>query len=146
MTYTQDSVEKVANRSPEVRSPMIGAMSIILTIRIYPLVISLPAGEGLIFQNKIELLLIEIEREILSTFSSEGYQKSNGLILEEYRAKVEDLWEKTEDFALALNYIIERTPNGINTIPLVQGRPMERQEYEQLSDEHKELLKGEKNR
>ena len=106
------------------------------------MVISLPVGEGLIFQNKIELLLIEIEREILSTFSSEGYQKNNGLIIEEYRVKVENLWDKAEALALELNYIIERTPNGINTIPLVQGRPMERQEYEQLSDEDKEMLKG----
>ena len=104
--------------------------------------ISLPAGRGSNFQRKIESLLIEIEREILSTFSSEGYEKNNGLIFEEYRAKVEDYGKKRKHFALALNYIIERTPNGINTIPLVQGKPMERQEYEQLSDEHKEMLKG----
>jgi Cdc6-like AAA superfamily ATPase len=134
MTYTKDSINKVA-QSRATPNDWCYVYNFDNPDR--PLVISLPAGEGPIFQHKIEILLIEIEREILSTFSSEEYEKNNSFILENYRAKVEDLWEKTEAFALEQNYIIERTASGINTIPLVNGRPMERQEYEHLSDEQK---------
>jgi lon-related putative ATP-dependent protease len=138
MTYTQDSINKEAQKK-ETPNDWCYVYNFDNPDR--PLIISLPAGEGVIFQHKMEILLIEIEREILSTFSSEEYEKNNSLILEDYRAKVEDLWEKTERFALEHYYMIERTQAGINTIPLVDGRPMERQVYEHLSDEQKESIK-----
>ena len=138
MTYTIDSINKVT-QTRETPNDWCYVYNFDNPDR--PLVISLPAGEGSKFQHKIEMLVIEIEREILSTFSSEEYEKNNSLILEDYRAKVEDFWAKAEAFALEQNYIIERTASGINTIPLVDGRPMERQVYEQLSDEEKESFK-----
>lgn len=138
MTYTKDSINKAAQTRA---TPNDWCYVYNFNNPDRPLVISLPAGEGPIFQHKIEMLLIEIEREILSAFSSEEYEKNNSRILEDYRAKVEDLWEKAEAFALVQNYIIERTPSGINTIPLVNGRPMDRQVYEHLSDKEKESFK-----
>jgi lon-related putative ATP-dependent protease len=139
LTYTMDRIDKVARESA---NPNDWCYVYNFENPDRPLAISLPAGEGAIFHHKIEILLIEIEREITSTFSSEPYEKNNGIILEEYRAKVEDLWEKAEGFAMDLHYVIERTASGINTIPLINGRPMERQEYENLTDEQKEILKA----
>jgi hypothetical protein len=106
-----------------------------------PYVISLPAGKGLEFQRKMERLVIEIEREIRSTFSGEGYERRKGMILEKFRGKVEELWKKADAIASELNYKIDRTPAGINTIPLRFGRPMAKQEYYELSNGNLELLK-----
>jgi lon-related putative ATP-dependent protease len=139
MTYTKDSINKVAKNRV---NPDDWCYLYNFDNPDRPLAISLPAGGGVIFQHKMEILLIEIEREMISVFSSEGYEKNNSLILEEYRAKVEELWEKAEAFALEHNYQIERTPSGINTIPMINERLMERQEYEHLSDVQKEMLKS----
>lgn len=138
MTYTLDSVAKMAK---ERAVPNDWCYVYNFENPDSPLVISLPPGKGTEFQRKIEILLIDIEREIRSTFTSEEYEKRKNMIIEEYRAKVEEHWEKAEAYAAELNFKIERTPAGINTIPLLFGRPMDRKEYEQLSDSNKELIK-----
>lgn len=139
MTYTQDSVAKIA-KERAVPNDWCYVYNFENPDR--PLVISLAPGKGTEFQRKIEILLIDIEREIRSAFSSEDYEKRKSMIIDKYRSNVEELWKKTEASAVELNYKIERTPTGINTIPLLFGKPMERQEYEQLSDSNKEIIKS----
>ena len=138
MTYTQDSVAKMAKNRP-VPNDWCYVYNFENPDR--PLVISLPAGQGQQFQRKIELLLIEIEREIRSTFTGEVYEKKKRIMVDEFREKVEDRWKETDDYALTQNYKIERTPNGINTYPLRFGRPMAMKEYDKLSDQEKELIR-----
>ena len=138
MTYTQDSVAKMAKNRP-VPDDWCYVYNFDNPDR--PLVIPLPAGHGQQFQRKIEMLLMEIEREIRSTFTGEVYEKKKRTILEEFREKVEELWKEADDFALKQNYKIERTPNGINTFPLRFGRPMAMKEYDKLSDQDKELIR-----
>lgn len=138
MTYTQDSVAKMAeNRA--VPDDCCYVYNFENPDR--PLVISLPAGQGQQFQRRIEMLLIDLEREIRSTFSGEVYEKKKRTILEEFREKVEDLWKQAEEYAMGQNHKIERTPNGINTFPLHFGRPMAMKEYDKLSDQEKAALR-----
>ncbi len=142
ITYTQDSVAKMAEKRP-VPDDICYVYNFDDPDR--PLVISLQAGHGQQFQRKMETLLIDIEREIRSTFSGEVYEKRKQLILEDYRAKVEELWIKADAFALEQNYKIERTAAGVNTFPLLLGKPMDRKEYEKLSDAKKDkITNGEK--
>ena len=138
MTYTQDSVSKMAKNRP-VPDDWCYVYNFENPDR--PLVISLPAGHGQQFQRKIELLLVEIEREIRSTFTSEAFEKNKRTILEEFREKVEARWKEADDFAMTQNYKIERTSNGINTFPLRFGRPLAMKEYDKLSDQDKELIR-----
>lgn len=110
-----------------------------------PIVINLPAGEGIKFQRKIENLLIDIERGIRSSFSDESFEKGKQMIIEEYRTQAEELWKKADEFAQELNYKIERTPASINAIPLRFGRPMSQEEFDRLTEPYRsELLEKEK--
>ena len=59
-----------------------------------PLVISLPAGQGQQFQREMEWLLMEIEREIRSTFTGEVYEKKKRTMIDEFREKVEAMLER----------------------------------------------------
>lgn len=138
MTYTQDSVAKMAE-DRAVPDDCCYVYNFENPDR--PLVILLPAGQGQQFQRKIEMLLINLEREIRSTFSGEVYEKKKRTILEEFREKVEDLWKQAEEYAMGQNHKIERTPNGINTFPLHFGRPMAMKEYDKLSDQEKAALR-----
>ena len=106
----------------------------------WPLVISLPAGSGIQFQRKMETLLIDIQREMQSTFSGEVYEKGKRMILEQYRAQVAKIWDEAEAFAADLSFKIERTPTGINTYPLLFGKPMEQLPLK-ICPENKEILK-----
>lgn len=105
-----------------------------------PMVISLPAGEGIKFQRKIENLLIDIERGIRSCFSDESFEKRKQMIIEEFRTQAEELWKKADEFAQELNYKIERTPASINAIPLRFGRPMSKEEFDRLTEPFRSLL------
>ncbi|WP_077214702.1 Lon protease family protein [Bacillus dakarensis] len=138
MTYALDSVEKKAKTRavPEDWCYVYNFENPDM-----PLVISFPAGQGQKFQREIESLLVEIESEIRAYFSSEMFEKNKRAILDSFREKVDELWAQTDGFASEQNYKIERTQMGINTIPLRFGRPMSMQEYEQLSQVHKDLLK-----
>ncbi len=138
MTYTLDSVEKMA-KCRSVPKDCCYVYNFEDPDR--PLVITLPPGQGLEFQRRMEILLIDIEREIRSVFTGEDFEKRKSMIIEEFRAKVEELWDNADAFALELNFKIERTPTGINTVPLLFGRPMDRQTFENLPDGNKELLK-----
>lgn len=138
MTYALDSVEKKAKARPV---PEDWCYVYHFENPDHPLVISFPAGQGQKFQREIESLLVEIESEIRAYFSSEMFEKNKREILDSFREKVDELWRTTDVFASEQNFKVERTQMGINTIPLRFGRPMSMQEYEQLSQVHKDLLK-----
>lgn len=137
MTYTQDSVTEIAKTRP-VPDDWCYVYNFENPDR--PIVINLPAGWGQQFQRKIQDLLIDIERELRAAFSSEMYEKNKMALLQQFRTQVEELWKRTDAFALERNFKIERTTAGINTIPLRFGRPMERQEYENLSQGEKDII------
>lgn len=139
MTYTQDSVARMA-KTRAVPNDQCYVYNFENPDR--PYVISLPAGNGVQFQRKMETLLIDIQREMQSTFSGEVYEKGKRTILDKYRAQVEKIWKDAEIFASELNFKIERTPTGINTYPLLFGRPMDRAAFENMSDENKEMIKA----
>lgn len=138
MTLTLDSVKKLASTMPV---PNDWCYVYNFENPDHPLVLSFPAGEGLRFQRKIEVLLVDIERELKSAFSSDIYEKNKREIIDGYRIKMEELWKETDEFALNHHVKIERTPQGINTYPLLFGQPINIQDYEKLSEDNRELLR-----
>ena len=137
MTYTLDSVAKMAKTHP-VPDDWCYVHNFENPDR--PLVISLPAGEGIRFQQRMETLLIEIEREIRTTFNGNHFETNKEKILDEFREKIDDLRDTAEAFALEKNFRLERTPNGVNTYPMRAGLPIDRNEFNQLSDFEQEMI------
>lgn len=142
MTYTQDSVAKVAGKQAV---PNDWCYVYNFDNPDMPLVIPFPAGMGLKFQREIEVLLIDIERQIKTALTSEVFEKEKRKILDNFRLEIERLWEQTDAFALENQMKIERTPSGIETIPLFFGRPMEMKEFDHLSDANKKIIKEKEN-
>jgi len=138
MTYTQDSVAKMAAKHV---TPNDWCYVYNFENPDRPLVISFPTGKGQQFQREIEILLIDIQREIRSVFSSEMFEKKKRSILEDFRTKIDELWETADAFALEHSVKIERSHTGINTIPLLFGRPIQIQEFDKMPDETKEMIK-----
>ncbi|HHY72140.1 MAG TPA: AAA family ATPase [Bacillus bacterium] len=142
MTYAQDSVMNVAKQRAV---PNDWCYVHNFDDSDMPLVIPFPAGKGQKFQREIEVLLIDIERQIRSALTSEVFEKEKRKILDNFRAEIEELWGKTDAYALENQIKIERTQAGIETIPLFFGRPMEIKEFEQLPDANKKLVREREN-
>lgn len=106
-----------------------------------PYVLSLPAGMGQLFQQRMQKLLIEIERKIQVTFSSDEFEYKKRVILDEYKEKKGKHWRAIEKFANEQSYQIERTTTGVTTYPVIQGKPLDKAAYDQMSDETKDNLK-----
>lgn len=138
LTYTQDSVTKLA-KLRAVPNDLCYVYN--FENPDMPLVIDFPAGVGQKFQREMEVLLIDIERQLRSSFTSEVFDKEKRKILDKFRTVIEELWEQADAFALENQIKLERTPEGINTIPLLFGRPIEMREFEQLSAANKEMIK-----
>jgi lon-related putative ATP-dependent protease len=136
-TYTLESVAKMAQKS---NPPNDWCYVYNFDNPDCPLVLTLPAGYGQQFQQKMETLLIDIEREYRSTFSSEEYEKRKQVFVEDYREVVDNLWDEAEEFAFNQSYKIDRTPTGINSYPLYNGKPLDQKEFEELSEVEKEQL------
>ncbi|MBM4761477.1 AAA family ATPase [Bacillus sp. B15-48] len=137
MTYTLDSVANIA-KTRSVPDDWCYVYNFENPDR--PTAISLPAGEGIRFQQKIETLLIEIERELRTAFSGKNFEANKQKILEAFRDQIEDLWGTTEAFALEKNFRLERTPAGVNTYPLRMGRPLDRKEFAKLTEFEQEMI------
>lgn len=138
LTYTMDSVTKLAKQR---NVPKDSCYVYNFENPDRPLIIHFEAGLGQKFQREIEILLIDIERQIRSSFTSEVFEKEKRKIINDYRAIIEGIWEKTDAFALENQMVIERTAEGIEVVPLFKGRPLELEEFEKLSDKNKEMIK-----
>lgn len=138
LTYTKDSVTKLAK---EQHVPDDICYVFNFDNPDMPLAIPFPAGKGQKFQREIEVLFIDIEREIRQATTSEVFEKNKRNLLEQTSQKMEELWAITDAFALSHQIKIERTHEGIKTIPLIFGQPIKMEDYERLTDANKELIR-----
>ncbi|GEK60025.1 ATP-dependent protease [Marinococcus halophilus] len=138
MTYTQHSVENLA-RTQERPDDWCYVHNFDDPDR--PEVLSFKAGEGQRFRREIEQLLLDIERELRTAFSSDSHERQKREMFERLRAEMDELWKETDQFAVQHHFKLERMQNGINKIPLQRGQPMNRETYQHLLEAEKEHLR-----
>ncbi|WAA13333.1 Lon protease family protein [Fervidibacillus halotolerans] len=105
-----------------------------------PSAISLPAGMGIDFQQQINRLLKNIEQEIIQVFSNDDFEKRKRKIIEEYEKQGKAFWNELERFAAELSFKVERTQTGIQSYPIIDGKPLGTNEFNQLSEEEKKKI------
>lgn len=102
-----------------------------------PNAIILPPGMGCSLVKDMDELVETAKRDIPSAFESEDYEKKRSDVLNEVqqeRAKMlTDVQRKADQMGLA----IEMTPVGIATVPVSQGKPLSRDEFEKLPPKQK---------
>lgn len=105
-----------------------------------PIAINLPAGKGSEFSKDMEKLIAEVRREIIRVFDDENFENQKQALIDRYQRASMGLFEKLDETAKAEGFTLQRTPQGIITIPLRDGKPMSQEEFEALSDEEKKAL------
>lgn len=103
--------------------------------------IELPAGLGSKLRNDMHQLISHLKRDIPKVFESDEFRARSKKISERFVEQKTKLFEKLEQDTKKHGFAIQRTPIGVNTIPLKEGKePLSQEEYETLSQEEKQQI------
>jgi len=88
----------------------------------------------------MESLVEDLLTSLPSSFQSEEYRNRRQEIEEELQERQERTFRKLIQEAEEQGIIVMRTPAGYTMGPMADGRPLEQQEYEKLSDDEKQRI------
>lgn len=105
-----------------------------------PKALSLNPGEGINFKQEIENAIKNIRLEIPKTLSSQDFEDRKNAIFNENKRLAEEILMELNGFAREYGFIFRQTEKGLLPIPLVNNRPMNEAEINNLTDEEIERL------
>jgi lon-related putative ATP-dependent protease len=105
-----------------------------------PNAISLPAGRGTLLARDMDALLEVLKREIPRAFESEEYEQRRRDITGEIAADRTRLLEDLKRFAAEHDVVVESTVTGVMSIPLVDGKPISREDYARLPQHERKRI------
>lgn len=105
-----------------------------------PQIVSFPQGKGKAFRDEIANLFSKIRQELVQAFSSAEYKSQMQKTLEEGQAEQRQIFEAIADEARQQGFAIQMTPVGPVLIPMLEGRPMQDNEYLALEEKAKKAL------
>ena len=106
-----------------------------------PRYLLLPAGKGQELRQDMDRCIDFLRRELPKVLESDEFKAQAKDEREKFVAKREELFKRLEERAKGLGFAIQRTPVGINTIPLKpDGTPYSQEEYEALSEEEQAAI------
>jgi len=107
-----------------------------------PHYLELPAEMGQQLKEDMDHCISRLKRDIPKVFESDEFKARRKKISEGYTEKRTNLFEGMETKSRELGFALQRTPIGINTLPLREkGEPLSQEEYEALSEEEKAAIR-----
>ena len=111
-----------------------------------PKYLELPAGKGCQLRTDLENHIKRLKREIPKVFESDEFKARSKKITDRFGEQRTAVLEKMETRARELGFAIQRTPIGINTLPLQEsGEPLSQEEYNALPEEKQEEIRKNQN-
>ncbi|WP_164985248.1 ATP-binding protein [Ammoniphilus sp. CFH 90114] len=106
----------------------------------HPMALSFSAGQANVFKQEIDHLVKELERTIRSAFASEDFEKKRKEVHKAFNDQVEKIWKQLEQYVKDHNFGIEKTAQGMATVPLRFGRPLSPEEFKAMPDSMRDEL------
>ncbi|NWF76432.1 MAG: AAA family ATPase [Nitrospirae bacterium] len=107
-----------------------------------PKILKLLQGGGKDFQNHMERLLKRLKEEIPKTFGSEQHNKRKQDIMEEHQRLYQNAMDELENIAKTKNLMVQLSPSGAIVIPLVDGKPLSREDFLSLQKDEKDAIEA----
>jgi predicted ATP-dependent protease len=107
-----------------------------------PRILKLAQGLGKSFSNHMENLLKTLKEEIPKTFGSEEYNKRKQDIIQEHQKKYQEAMDALEKEAKEKNLMMQISPMGAAVVPLVEEKPMTREEFFSLKEEDRKKIES----
>jgi lon-related putative ATP-dependent protease len=108
----------------------------------HPVALRIPSGLGPQFAKGIEDLINACRQEIPRAFESEAYEDRKEKATGDIQAQRGRLLQALDEEARQAGFVIQPTPMGLVTVPIVDGKPMSREQFEGLPDENRRELNG----
>jgi len=108
--------------------------------RNFPKAISFQPGQGSQFSNDFDEFISLIRSKISDAFRSDHYEIEKNKIVTNAQNQIKDVYQEMNKIALEKGLLINTNPEGIFTIPAVEGRAMTQEEYNALDQKQKEDL------
>ena len=105
-----------------------------------PTILKLPQGLGKPFNNHMEELLKTLKEEIPKTFGSDEYNKRKQDVMEEHQRRYQEAMDALEKEAAGKSLMVQLSPMGATVVPLVEGKPMPREEFLALPEAEREQI------
>ena len=102
-----------------------------------PRALSLPPDRGHQLAHDIDELIDTIRREVPKAFESDEYAQRRDQVNREVQAQREQMFAALQKEADGRGLTINVTPMGITTIPLLDGKPLTKEQYDQLTEEQR---------
>lgn len=100
-----------------------------------PDAIALPAGRGIRFREDMKRFIEEARRALPRSFESEEYAKRRDETLKSLQGRRTDLIAKINQRAQEEGFVIQMSPIGLLTIPVIDGRPVPEEEVIALPEQ-----------
>jgi lon-related putative ATP-dependent protease len=105
-----------------------------------PTAIRLPAGRGYELAGAMAGFVDAARREIRRAFESEEYDRRQRESLAEITQRRQSLEEELTRFAAERSLALRMSVTGMASMPLVDGKPITREQFEQLPEERREAI------
>ncbi|MFO8034886.1 MAG: ATP-binding protein [Candidatus Bipolaricaulota bacterium] len=103
-----------------------------------PRYLLVPAGRGKELRQDMERCVEFLRRELPKALESDEFKAQAKEERDRYTSQRDQLFQELEGKARELGFTVQRTPVGMNTIPLKpDGEPYSQEEYSALSEEEK---------
>jgi lon-related putative ATP-dependent protease len=98
-----------------------------------PLTVSLPAGQGRIFQTDMQELLADLRVAIPKSFESSDFEQQKDTILQELQSQMQSAFQGLEEEAKAGGFLLKQAPGKFVFVPIRDDKPLSNEEFEQLT-------------
>jgi predicted ATP-dependent protease len=105
-----------------------------------PRALSLPPERGHELSHHVEDLVAAVRADIPRAFESDEYAQRRDQVSREVQSQREKFFEALEKEARDRELAINPTPMGITTVPVIDGKPITKEQYDLLTDERKHQL------
>lgn len=108
-----------------------------------PVALQLPAGRGRQLRHDIERLIDEAYTAIPSAFESEDYRARRREIETAFQAAQAERFQQIQSRAREKGIAVMPTPNGVQIVPVRDGKPLEPEDVEALPETERARLQAE---
>jgi lon-related putative ATP-dependent protease len=111
-----------------------------------PKAISMPAGKAVHFAKSMARLIRWLQIKLPRTFESETFKEDASRRNHEFQSQEEQIMQRLEQLSRQNNIHLAQTKEGLRPVPLMDGKPMTREQFSQLPEEQQKSIDAALNR
>ena len=136
-TYAQCSTEKLAAKEPV---PLDWCYVYNFQNPKKPTALSFEAGVGKLFKEDMNEMVTLFQKELKKAFRTEDYEEQRLEIIHNFENQQNALIDEMSEVAEEYDFLVKSTRTGVSLIPLVNGKPVKEDMYDELSEEDKDII------